>query len=50
MIVDLIRKLRVKLPDTEKIGIRSGVMLAQALEQSKNINKATIKSFFVRYP
>jgi len=43
MIIDLIRKLRAKLPGTEKIGIRSGVMLAQALEQNKNINKITIK-------
>ena len=45
MIVDLIRKLREKLPETEKIGTRAGVMLAQALEQNKNINKITIKQF-----
>jgi len=45
MIVDLIRKLRAKLPETEKIGTRAGVMLAQALEQNKNINKIIIKQF-----
>ena len=43
VIVNLIRKLRTKLPETEKIGIRQGVMLAQALEQNKNISKTTIK-------
>ena len=43
MIVELIRKLRAKLPETKEIGLRPGIMLAQALEQNKNINKATIK-------
>jgi len=43
MIVELIRKLRAKLPETEEIGLRPGIMLAQALEQSKNIDETTIK-------
>ena len=43
LIVDLIRKLRAKLPETEEIGLRPGIMLAQALEQSKNIDEAAIK-------
>lgn len=43
MIVDLIRKLRAKLPETEEIGLRPGIMLAQALEQSQNIDETTIK-------
>lgn len=43
LIVDLIRKLRAKLPETEEIGLRPGIMLAQILEQSKNIDETTIK-------
>jgi len=42
-IVNLIRKLRAKLPETEEIGLRPGIMLAQALEQNGNISKTTIK-------
>ena len=44
-IVNLIRKLRSKLPETEEIGLRPGIMLAQVLEQNGNINKKTIKQF-----
>ncbi len=43
LIVDSIRKLRAKLPETEEIGLRPGIMLAQVLEQSKNIDETTIK-------
>ena len=42
-IVNLIRKLRSKLPETEEIGLRPGIMLAQALEQNKNIDETIIK-------
>lgn len=45
IIVDLIRKLRAKLPENEEIGLRPGIMLAQALEQNGDINKAIIKQF-----
>jgi len=45
MIVNLIRKLRTKLPETEEIGLRPGIMLAQVLEQNGNINKKIIKQF-----